>query len=407
MKNVRRLSPNSFVMFVQLALASVVAMLVGYLFRETIHDYMQHDSDAAFFYEAASTGDYYFAIDDTILANENALPVITWGWFYEAAHALGLPVDPAWGILLNAVLVIGAQLIAVLYARRKFGFDDRKSMWLTLLMSLNGVIMMFAGIHMRDAFLLLMTVISVIAFHPPDGAIKFVSYLKKIPLLLLLMVLSFLCRVEAFIVPLLTFCIAATFSLRNSRFSTKLALVIFAAIAIGGVLSLDVVRLVVANYELYQMQSADESGGGSLAYTLIYELPFPISTIAGSTLILFVKFPFWKSMFYDSYTFYVSIAAIQMMFIAPAFIALVAYFALNGAERSYAYLLWVALAMLFITAITSNQVRHFAVVYPFVFLLYCSRAQIIDANRVGLYRLIQYSIFLVAVSLTAFVGLRG
>lgn len=402
----RRLNPNSFVVLLQLTLAAMVAMIVGYLFRETIHDFMQHDSDAAVFFEAASTGDFYFALDDTILANENALPVMSWGWFYEAAHALGLPMDPAWGIVLNAVLVIGAQLIAVLYARRKFGFDDRKSMVLAFMTSLNGVIMMFAGIHMRDAFLLLMTVISVIAFHPPDGAIKFSSYLKKMPLLLLLMVISFLCRVEAFIVPLLSFCIAATFSLRNSRLSTKIALVMFAAIALGGLLSLDVVRLVIDNYELYQMQSADEGQGGSLAYTLIYELPFPISTVAGGALILFVKFPFWKSMFFDSYTFYVSLAAIQMLFVAPAIIALLAYFALNGATRSYAYLIWLALAMLFITAITSNQVRHFAIVYPFVFLLYCSRAQIIVGPRAGLYRLMQYAIFLFAVALTAFVGLR-
>jgi hypothetical protein len=276
---------------------------------------------------------------------------------------------------------------------------------MALLMSLNGVLMMFAGIHMRDAFLMLLAVLAVLAFHPPDGDQTFGRLARKLPMLFLLMALSFLCRKESFVIPMIAFSVSAAFALRASRLSTRLALGVVAAIVIAGLLSLDIVTLIVENYEAYQLLSAEEDQGG-LAYALLYGLPFPISTIASATLVLFVKFPFWRSMLTGSYAFYVSVGALQMLFVAPAFLALFVYWVLNKVERRYTYLMGVVLVVLFITAITSSQVRHFAIVYPFLFLLVCARNRIMEAHRRSLYRLLQYSLFAGAVLVSALVGMR-
>lgn len=393
------------ILALQLVLAAGVAMLIGYYFRVSIHDYMQFDSDAAWFFDAASAGGELVALDESILVNENSLPIMMWGWIYGAVRAIGLPMDPVWGVALNTLLVILAELLALRYAQRKFAFQGRDLAVMALLMSLNGVLMMFAGIHMRDAFLLLLAVISVIAFHPPDGDQTFGRLMRKLPLLLLLMAVSFLCRTESFVIPLIAFSVSAMFALRASRLSTRIALGLVAALVIGGLLSLDIVALIVDNYEAYQMLAAAENEGG-LGLTLLYGLPFPFSTVASATLVLFVKFPFWRSMPTGSYAFYVSLGALQMLFVAPAFIALVVYWALNAVERSYTYLMGVVLMVLLVTAVTSIQVRHFAIVYPCLFLLVCARRRIIADHKRALYRLLQYSLFAGAVLVSALVELR-
>lgn len=392
----------------QLMVAAVLAMLVGYSFRLLMHDYMQQDSDAAGFFEDASNGGLDLALDDSLLGeNENSMPVTTWSWIYDVARAIGLPADPVWGILLNGALFVVSLLLVVRYARDKFDFGARAQLVLALSMSLNGVLLLFAGIHLRDIFLVFLCVLSVIAFHPADGELTLGGYLRKVPQLLVLMVLSFLCRKESFVVPMLTFCISASFALRTSRLATKVGLGIVVAAVIAAVLSLDVISLIVDNFEAYQLLSTEESDAGSLAYFLIYELPFPVSALASAVLILFIKFPFWRAMFFDSYSFFMSLGALQMLFVAPAFIALAVYGLFNPIRRPFAYLLYVVLAVLLITAITSNQVRHFAIVYPFLFLLCCSRRDIIDARRRERFRLAQYAMCVGAVLLSALVGLRG
>jgi hypothetical protein len=392
----------------QMALVALLAILVGYLFRTSIHDYMQFDSDAYYFFDAASTGELEVGLDESILVTENSLPLTVWGWLYDATRTVGLPADPIWGILLNTFMVILAQLLALQYARKCFDFVARDLLKLTLLMSMNGAFMMFAGIHMRDAFLLLFGVASVIAFHPPDGPFTLVSHLRKLPLLLLLMAGSFLCRTESFVIPLVCYAISGAFALKGSSIITKLALLLAGAISIGALLSLDILALIVENYEAYQQLSSDESQEGSLGYTLIYELPFPLSTFASSTLLLFIKFPFWRSMFFDSYTFYLSLAALQMLFVAPAFISLSLFAAFNFVRipRPHTYLFAVVFAVLFMTAITSMQVRHFAVVYPFLFILYCARNWLIDARKRPKYQILQYSMCIGAVLLSAIVEFR-
>lgn len=393
----------------QLVLAATLAMLIGYFFRSSIHDYMQYDSDAFEFYTAASGASPDVGLDESLLIIENLLPIFAWGWMYDLADLLGFDTDPFWGILLNAALVISAEILTLIYARRTFGFDNRKLVLLTLLMSTNGLFLMFAGIHMRDAFLLFFCVLSVIAFHPRDGDIKLSGYFAKVPLLLLLCLLSFFCRTESFIIPVIAFCISACFALKTSRPATKLSLLLLLLLAIGGLLTLDIVSLVIDNYEQYQMLSSDENQGDSLAYSLIYELPFPISTILSSILLLFVKFPFWKSMFFDSYSLYVALGALQMLFVAPQFICVATASLLNfgGTARRYIYLLAMIGAVLAMTAITSNQVRHFAIVYPFLFMLCVERDQLIPLRQQWIYRLIQYGLCSGAFLVSAMVSLRA
>jgi uncharacterized membrane protein (Fun14 family) len=398
--------PTTLKVLAQLIVGAIVAMAIGYAFRITIHDYMQQDSDAAYFFITASTGDYDFSLDESLLLTENQLPVIAYGAIYELLADIGINADPFWGILLNALLVVTSQLIAVLYARTRFGFSNPKLIRLSLLISFNGLMMMFAGIHMRDAFLLLTATVSVVVFHPPPGPSSFRRRTARFAWLALLMVSSFLCRKEGFAVPLLIYLLSSIAPLDFRSGSVRLRLLLVVAAFVGFVLWLDVINQIVDNYNAYKLLSQDESATSSLAYSLLYELPFPFSTLAASVLLLFIKMPFWRAGLYDSYSFYMSVAAFQMLFVAPVFVGLLGYALLNRIDCRFRYLMLILVSMLFVTAVTSNQVRHFAIVYPALMIVYMSRKDILPAATQRRYANFAYSLSGAVILLSLATGAR-
>jgi hypothetical protein len=383
--------PPYFKVLTQLILGAIVAVTIGYVFRVTIYDSMQQDSDAAYFFNLASSGDYDFPLDESLLVTENQLPIAAYGAVYNSLSNLGIDADPFWGILLNALLVVTSQMIAVHYARHRFGFSHTMLVKLSLLIAFNGLMMMFAGIHMRDAFLLCTATISVAVFHPQPGRGSWGRRLRRFIWLLVLMAVSFLCRKEGFAVPLLVYLISILAPLDFSARSVQVKLLMVAAVLSAFVLRFDVIGLITDNYAAYKLLSQDESASSSLAYSLLYDLPFPFSTLAAGILLLFIKIPFWRAGLYDSYSFYMSIAALQMLFIAPAFIGLLGYALLHKVDSRYRYLMLVLVSMLFVTAITSNQARHFAIVYPMLMIIYLSRREIIPAQRRASYRNVAYA----------------
>lgn len=380
-----------------------VAMFLGWIFRTTTYDYMQHDSDAAYFFETATTGNSDFKLDLSLVEEENSLPIMLYSSVYRVISHLGGQPDPFWGIVFNAMLVAFSQLVVITFANRIFGFSSKRLVFFALLLASNGVLMMFAGIHMRDSFLLLTTTISIVLFRPRADSLvgsrvwRFVSLVS-------LMFIAFLCRKEGFLVPLMVYIIALGMKLSRRG---RLFKVLFVGVALGftvAAVGSDLFNLAIDNYTAYKLLSQAESKDSSLAYYLLYELPFPFSTIASAVLLLFIKIPFWRGMFYDSYSFFISLAAIQMLFITPAIIPIVWRSIFHNVSSDVRYLVLVLLGLLFMVAITSSQVRHFAICYPFLLLLYKYRQEVIGER--GSYKLAQYFIFSVAVFISIVVEFR-
>lgn len=364
----------------------VVAMAIGYLFRTSIWDYMQHESDAAYFFETASTGDYDFPLDETLLITENQLPLILYGEVYKLMSALGLEANPFGGILVNAALVLATLALALHYARTRFGFGPNRQMQLAALLSFNGLIMMYAGIHMRDAFLLFTATASVVAFHPSAGRTSLPRHAARFVMLLVLAVLSFLSRKEGFAVPLLVYVLSIAVTLDYRRTGVRLVMLALALIAVALVVQFDVIPMVLEHAERYKLLTQDETGNSSIAYYLLYELPEPLSTLAGMVLLLFIKIPFWRGALYDSYTFFMTLSAFQMLFIAPAFLGIVWFALTRRLELRFRYLILILVAMLLITILTSKQVRHFAILYPMLMIVYLSRREIVPRPSQRIYR---------------------
>ncbi len=380
-----RPGPRRLVPLLPVLLGVVVAMTIGYVFRSTIWDYMQHGSDAAYFFETASTGDYDFSLDESLLFAENQIPLILYGSVYALMSSLGLDANPFGGIFVNAAMMIAAIALALHYARTRFGFGPRRQLKLAGLLSFNGLIMMFVGIHMRDAFLFFLTTAAVVAFHPSPGRTPLPRHAARFCMLVLLAVLSFLSRKESFAVPILVYILAFVSTLDFRRAGIRLALLACAAAVATVIVRFNAIELVTDNAEAYKLLSQEESSGSSLAYYLLYDLPPPFSTLAGMVLLLFIKVPFWRGALYDSYSFYMSLAALQMLFIAPTVIGL-GWFALrNRVELRHRYLFFILAAMAFIVTLTSNQVRHFATVYSALMIVYLCRDEIVPWARLRIF----------------------
>lgn len=369
-----------------LLLGIVLAMAIGYLFRTSIWDYMQHESDAAYFFETASTGDYDFSIDETLLFTENQLPLILYGEVYKLMSALGLEANPFGGILVNAALVLATLALALHYARTRFGFGPKRQLQLAALLSFNGLIMMYAGIHMRDAFLLFTATASVVAFHPSAGRSSLSRHAARFGMLVLLAALSFLSRKEGFVVPILVYVLSIAVTLDFRRKCVSLVVLGLALIAVVVVVQFDAIAMVLENAERYKLLTQDETGNSSIAYYLLYELPEPLSTLAGMVLLLFVKIPFWRGALYDSYTFFITLSAFQMLFIAPAFLGIVWFALTTRLELRFRYLILILVAILLITNLSSKQVRHFAILYPMLMVVYLSRREIVPRARQPMYQ---------------------
>jgi hypothetical protein len=377
---------------IQLLVGAAIAVLIGYAYRSTGHDFMQYESDAAYFYDAASGQTPEYRFDESLLLNENTLPILVWSRIYLLVDSLGGTPDPIWGILVNAALVLVAQFMTIICAQRQFGFGGREIIGLGFMLASNGLLMMFAGIHMRDSFLLLTTVMSVIAFYPLHKGSAAACEWVKLACLAVLMIIAFLCRTEGIVVPFMIY-LASTWVRHGARSPwLRVSMVLTAAGIVLLLVWLDSFSLIVRNYQGYRALAQEESGDSSLAYSLLYNLPFPLSTVASSALLLFVKIPFWRGALADSYALYVSMAAIQMLFVAPTFIALSCYMLFNKADDGTRYLVLTVIALVLMTALTSAQVRHVAVMYPFLLLLYTMRNRIMIGPGRAYYLVSRYAL---------------
>lgn len=368
---------------VQLALGVSLAIYLGYIFRNVTNDFMQYESDAAYFYEEGLASGESLSnepLTTFVIQNEDILPIATYRMIYTFCAMVGLHPDPIYGIVFNAVLVLLSELLIICYAIRRFNLDVKEQVLYAGLLASNGMLMMFAGIHMRDAFPLFTTTVSIIAFHPKTQ-LTLLSHSNRLFWLITLMLLSFLCRVEGCIIPLVIY-MASLWVSQRAKGKFGIAVAIASVVTIGVyILGLDLFEMVTSNIEAYQKLSMDESSTGSIAYLLLYNIPFPMSLIMSFILLLYIKIPIWRGLFYDSYSFYVSISSIQMLMVAPVFLTIVFFAATNRIVIEQKYLLLCVLAIFFMTAMTSKQIRHAAIIYPAMLLLVVLRDRIIPKGH--------------------------
>lgn len=346
--------------------------MIGAYFRSATYDTMQTEADAGYFFEVSSS--FFMLIVDP--GSENMGPIYLWATLYRALEQVGIQPDPLWGILINSGLVVAALYLFYRYAWRFYALTAHQAKWLALLMGSNGVLMMSAGIHLRDSFLIFLTTIAVILYGRPfnQWPIRFPG--SRVAVLAGLSFLSYLCRVESAMVPIMVAMVAIyAFGMRRLDVRIRMAVLVLGGSALFFAFS----RLidfnafysdfVGRNHESYRELSERESDAGSVALYLLYQLPGYISAFAGSLQTLFIKIPAWLNIGRGSYDFYLALAAIQMLVVAPLAVSTMLASIYRRYNDRVMFHVLATVVLLVMVALTSIQVRHFAVLYPSLMLL--------------------------------------
>lgn len=352
--------------FILLAWA-ITGIVIGWLFRLDGSDFMQFESDAGVFFESASSG--LLDVEPNILyflTHENLLPMAIWNFIYSSLKLISINPDPIYGIIANTCTMVLSNFLIVRYSRNVLGTSGRQSLLQANLLGGFGVFLMFGGIHLRDCFAVLLMTVSAIFFN--RGIVDKQGLSKRLMMLLVLMVVGFLTRTEMVVIALLGFTSQIFLNAKKSFFDAfqfifplLLAIIMYGAIF----------NIVSEQYQAYMALSKAESGSSSLAYSALYEAPLLISTILSAFLVLFIKFPFFAGIFSDSYAFFLSIGAFQMIFFIPYFFyKVVQVIASTGELRDrYLHFVLIIFGLLLAVSLTSMQARHFFVAYPLMVLV--------------------------------------
>ena len=346
--------------------------MIGAGFRSATYDEMQTEGDAGYFFNVSSS---FFTLFSNP-GNENLGPIYLWAALYRALEQVGIQPDPVWGILINSGLVVAALYLFYRYALRFYALGANQAKWLAVLMGSNGVMMMSAGIHMRDAFLIFLTTVAVTLYGRPfnQWPIRFPG--SRVAVLAGLSFLSYTCRVEGAVIPIMVAMVAVyAFGMRRLDVRIRIPVLVLGGVALffaftlsGGFNTL-YTDFVTGNRDVYRKLSESESDAGSAALYLLYQLPGYLSVVVGSLQMLFIKVPVWANMWRGSYDFYMALAAIQMLVIAPlATSTMLASIYRRYSDRVMFHVL-ATVVLLVMVSLTSIQVRHFAVLYPSFILL--------------------------------------
>lgn len=351
---------------------AIVSILIGAYFRSAGYDRMQTDSDAAYFFDITSSF-FMLHVDP---GNENIGPIYLWATLYRVLNQIGIKPDPLWGILINAAMVVAALHIFFRYACRLYALTATETKWLALLLGSNGVLMMSAGLHLRDSFLILLTTLTVVLYGRPLNQWPIHFPASRLLAVAVLAYLSYLCRVEGFIVPILVAMVATyAFGMRQLDAKFRLVGLVFG----GGALLFAYTQIpdlretyftyVERNFESYRGLTENESDASSISVYLLYQLPPYLSVVFSSIQMLFIKVPAWREIGRGSYDLYMSLAAIQMLVVAPLAMSTMLASIYRKYSNGVSFHVLATLVLLLVVSLTSIQVRHFAVVYPSLMLL--------------------------------------
>ena len=346
----------------------VFSNIVSAISRSDGDDYIQFDSDAAYFFETASDTGVSLRGPEAILLIEHLVPLAVWRTAYKLSLKLGISANREIGILVNGIVVLISLISVLWFAKSTFSVDQPTLNLIAVSLSVAGMHWLFAGLHLRDAFVQNFFILSTIAASQFTYRRKWTASLAATVALIVLSALLFFTRTEGAFFPPVALCVALSVRQRSViKIGLLLATGALAVLAIGGSRLLD---LVLTNYEAYRELTLIEDGGG-IGATLLYDLPIPISTVFATLQILFVKIPIWRGMFVDAYSFFVSVSAMQMLVWAPPFLLYTISRSISGLEtrESRLFILRIIWINLVLTAATSIQVRHFAALWPFVIIL--------------------------------------
>lgn len=342
------------------------AIVVGYIYRVN-GDEFQNYSDPELLFSAAKELSSLFEAKSL----ENLLPLFVYSKGILLANSLFGVDNHLVGILINTVIIIKTVHLTPSFISFCPGFSLNLNRYY-MLSATSGMYLLFAGIHLRDSFAILLTAYAFkyMFNYQQSTLIKYFSSngLYLLFITIIFASLLFFTRIEYVLVPFILLYIMVSRSFDKFKHLAILPLALISLLHLITSRQESDLLPFFNNYIAYRELSFATSSDSSIGNYILYGLPFPLSFIFSSLSVLFVKFPFWLGMWNNAYNVFVSIAAIQMIFVVPIFV----YLSMRIYGKScvlFDVIIMLSLYLLVMISTTSIQSRHFAVMLPFIYFL--------------------------------------
>ena len=289
-------------------------------------------NDEEFFYLSAIGNRQY--VDSIVETYDGYGAVSFWAFFYDLFAEVGFSKIPHIGITINIIFMTFSGILIFKTARKIYADENYRANRLFYLYPLNGLILLYALIHLREAFSFFL--ISLMLF-------SWISYIKKntfLNLIGLLLVNSFCFFTYSYIRPefiltpfALLLCFLVSIVLvgpeRNPFYFKGLktiALGVF-LISLFAIWQSDLINFVDSAYQAYIILNQTLQSSSSLGTTLIVEAPIPIRLILGSIYLYVFPIPFWAELQINSlYHIFKFLNLIYFYFFVPLVILSIFYF---------------------------------------------------------------------------------
>jgi hypothetical protein len=378
---------------------------IAAIYANLFADAMQNYSDAAMFYEIASSKTSIETIDELKVLVDGSGAVFVWGLIYDFFRVIGFESGRYIGILINIILVSFSGVFAQKIARLMYPHDVTRYNRLAILFSLCGMFWLFSAIHLRDAFILFS--ITVLFYTWIRLLVNFST--KNLMLLMLtnaavLGALVYI-RQEFIFIPflmLISGVIAKLFSggrLRLAHLIIGVVIFIFVVI-MAGYYYQDVIAILVNGHDAYYELASNSSSRQSLGVSIILDQTLVLRIFFGMMYLYIFPIPFWSGFQLDSaYHLFKSLNVLFIYTIIPLMFLSLSNFVKNKVPRTHVQIFILILLLNVTMAIsgTSLEGRHLGAFY--VPLLIFVLQPDLRVPRV----LYAYKIYLIAILFLMFV----
>jgi len=359
--------------FSRVFLSGFVAASIASLYRNYAGD---NQGDALHFYENSLLD----VSEIEKLTSEHALPMFFFWKVYNIANYIGISQEQYVGVFLNVLLVAFSSVVAIKSARLIYGNDIYRFKQLILLISACGMFWLFAGIMIRDSFLLVLV-----------GFLTYVwIYFLKNPrfgfsLFLLIgsswigIILFKITRLEYQFIPFamaLSGCAALVIGNNKRNNTSTINLLLFlglittvSSLAVFGDYILGMIEHTQGGY--YNV-TLNEKSQNSLGWSLIVNQSVPVRGVLGSIYLFISPIPFWVGFQLETvYHLFKSFNVIYLYFVVPLIILSLRTL---WKKRFYKnpillFLLFFIIGITLTIALTSLETRHIGNFYiPFLLL---------------------------------------
>ncbi len=277
-----------------------VAAGVSAVYAVVLKDPIQLESDAHTLFELSSGGSK-LGIAGLVTITEGSGAVIVWRSAYQAASLVLSEPEPFVGIAVNVLVVALGAAIGVGAAGLLFPGDRARAKLLGRLHLSCGLLWLFAGLHLRDAFTF--TAVSALCFVWLRYLLRPLSVRVWEPVAATVVgtaIMGFLRTEFAFLPPAmlvaavgaLSLSPGSTLSRRGATYAVVTGAVAALALWIVPRLEVLLLALEVAG-TTYTDLAVGSAGEGSLGVGLIASQPLPVRVVFGSLYLLVFPIPFW------------------------------------------------------------------------------------------------------------------